>query len=223
MTHHISRFSVVFFVTAVLHPPAAGGKQPDRSPPARENRKSRATGLSLRADLGVDGCTRKHCHNADPFLYLRMQMLFRVSRYAAAGLHTTFLFNYPNDPPDMNTTTFWAMILGVEARGILPTGRNDMWVGVVAGYHRWQWDGKFSGEKTSSWFNAFALGWGFGADHYVNPRLGIGFSFYMYKPWPRKMCTGNGGKECPRLTGQDKDEIGVWWSVGFSTTYHLPF
>lgn len=174
----------------------------------------------LRADLGVDGCTMGHCHNADPFFYLRAQMLFRAFKYVAAGLHSAILFNHSSDPSGVDTTAFWSTILAAETRCIIPYRRIDAWFGAVLGYFRWQWDGRMEGERGRIWFNAFSLGWGFGTDYYINSKVGIGFSFYVYKPWPREMCLIYGGEECTGLSPEAKDEIGFWWTLGFSATYH---
>jgi hypothetical protein len=212
-------------------PPAAA--PPATPPPAAAPKPKvaeRIKGLLIIGGFGVDGCTDNFCDpgggalSQDPLVYIRVQALYRFLKYIAAGLHIAFPFSYADNEPSGYDVTFWNVMLGAEVRGIFPWRKLDFWTGLVFGYWRWQGDGE-NGQSLSSWFDTFALGWGFGADYYITPRIGLGLTFYLYKPFPDQMCDDPampGADKCNDLTSDAKDDIGIWWSLGFAFTYFLP-
>ena len=148
--------------------------------------------------------------------------------YLAAGLHMGFLFQDPDYDEfwfnDTDVDTLWTYILGAEARGILPFKQVDFWMGIVMGYSRWMVDGDWGGDEFDAWMNGFVFGWGFGADYYLFPSIALGLTFYLYKPIYDKLCyeSDRHDDDCDELTSRQEDNIGVWWSFGFTFTYHLP-
>jgi hypothetical protein len=217
-------------MAALLWTANASAQVPPPAAPAGPTIAERSRGFAFIGSFGVDGCTDDWCNDVDPMVFLRVQLLFRIFKYAAVGLHTGFLFQHPDDPPGQDTDVLWNLILGGEIRGIIPWRKVDVWTGFVFAWSRWMWEGEAEilGQTydLSQWMNGFALGWGFGADYFLGRTFAMGFNFYLYKPWYKKLCIKNGDKTCPDLDEPPlnaEDQIGIWWTVGFNLTFLLPF
>lgn len=200
---------------AAAQGPVAAAKQTDRK-----------QGLMLRLGLGVDHCTDDWCDDIDPSASVRLVVGYRFLKYVAVGVHTAFLFG----DPDNGVADFaWNVFLGVEGRGIFPYKRFDFWVSVALGWNRTMLNGDqfVPGQGVVDgryWMNAFALGFGFGADFFITKNIAVGLTFYLYKPWPDKGCydTDVSDRDCIDLSNDVEDDIGLIWSINAMFTYYLP-
>lgn len=188
-------------------------------------------GLMIGLGLGVNGCTDTLCSAAEPLMDLKLHVLARLGRYFAAGLQMAFLFNYKADVSkngiENDTRAFWSLLLAAEARLVLPYRNADFWLGALMGYYRWMYQYTYSDSNGSSdvtdYFNAFVLGGGLGFDYFVHRRFLIGFSFYLYKPIAREVCVDKEMQRGELCSSDRKNDIGIWWSLGITFTYYLPF
>lgn len=194
----------------------------------------RKMGLQLHIGLGVDGCTDNWCEDhdgwteIDPSAGLRMQALFRFLKYGAVGLHLGIMFG---DPDHSEPDRAWSLILGLEARGIYPYKWFDFWGSLVLGYSRTQTEGTghiyiggfdIQGDYRG-WYDGFALGFGAGVDFFISKWFGVGLEFFIYNPWYDEGCTkwNDQATRCWELTDEDRNDIGVIWSVGFHATFFI--
>lgn len=202
-----------------------GGVQPVAETAAPRVISKRDKGLMLRLGLGLDGCTDDWCDNVDPSVNVRFVALYRVMKYFSAGLHMAFLFG---DPDHSYADRVWNLFIGAEGRGMFPYGQFDFWVAVALGYNRTMGKGDIcvpmlGCAEGHSWMNAFALGFGFGADYFITKNMAVGLAFYLYKPWPDEICGEiNNSRDCSEMTQDDLDNIGIIWSINAMFTFFLP-
>ena len=206
---------------AVAQAPPGGASSPGAAAPGAPGMASRDQGLMLRLGGGVDGCTDDWCDHIDPMVGLRLVALYRIMKYVAAGLHTAFLFG---DPDSNYADRAWNLYIGAEGRGIYPYKQFELWGAFSLGYSRFMatreecamgvcGDGQW-------WMNAFAVGFGFGADYYFTRSIAAGLSFYLYKPWPDQLCTDTSisDTDCNDMSKDDLDDIGIIWSISAVVT-----
>jgi opacity protein-like surface antigen len=210
---------------AAAQVPPGGVGGPGAGAPVAPAKAGRDKGLMLRLGFGVDGCTDTWCDHVDPMVNLRVVALYRIMKYVAAGLHMAFLFG---DPDNNFADRVWNLFIGAEGRGIFPYKQFDFWVALSLGYNRTMGALEVCGFGVcvdgQSWSNAFALGFGFGADYYLTKNIALGLSFYLYKPWPDEYCEDSNrtNKVCNELSQNDLDDIGIIWSINAVFTYFLP-
>ena len=223
-------------------PPAPPPADPSYAQPhghAPDEQKTgfaREMGLMMGMGFGATGCTDRWCRDVKPMVGLNISGLFRFFPFAAAGLHMAFLFQHPKDKGGLDRLTSWSMIIGPEARGILPLDflqkslpKLDIWMSLVLGYERDGADGSGTvmGETITSkyWMHAFSLGWGFGADYFITDNIAAGLIFRLYKPWHTKVCSKSTGysKTCSDVESEQRDNVGIHWWIGGSFMYFLPF
>lgn len=199
-------------------------------------RRSRANGFVLKAALGVDGCTNRLCRDVYPLLSTRIGAYYRFLRYLAVGLHLGFLSSHPDDnlvidmplvrPYEPNVDRFWKLVVGLEARGIVPIKRFDLWASILIGYSMWGATGEvedpFQPDRDTDWdgwMHGVLLGWGFGLDFFFHKNMAVGAEFYFYKSWFLEYCNDVLGYTTCRDTSEfQRLDIGLWWSVAFVFT-----
>jgi hypothetical protein len=151
--------------------------------------------------------------------------LFGLSPYGAVGVHVAFLTNHDNPPPETDTELLANLMVGAEARGILPIEDGwSLWAGFSVGYSHWMRYYEVQSEdmatKIEARMNGVFVGGGLGGDYFFFENLAVGVGFYIYKPFYWKRCQENGGgRACEGLSDQDKEKIGIYWDVGATITY----
>lgn len=200
-----------------LAPPPPGG-----TPVAAKKAFSRNKGFMLSLGFGGTGCTGDLCDTEwqEPMVYVRMQALFRVARYVALGLHTSFNFFYPKDVPSEVTVTIWEVMLAFEGRGIIPVGPVDIWFGIAFGYlgHTVKTEG--SGGWEEIWYHGMGFGFGAGVNYFFNRVISLGLAFWLTKPWFGKGCYNASfvsEGDCGDV--EDQDGFGITWSLGLNLTF----
>lgn len=226
---------LILSLVAAPSPAQPGSSSPAPGSGASSSKQGvgpRNRGLMLKGSFGVTGCFDEACSDAeaDPLVGIQVVALARLHRHFAAGLHLAFGFALPDDEGDQETIAYWSFILGLDVRGILPlfNDKLDLWVNLILGYGRAMWD--FDVEvmnrtyEVNNWANAFAVGWGAGADYYINKNMAVGGSITHYRLYPRKYCTDSeDGKECERVSGSERQFFLGWWALMGTFTYFLPF
>lgn len=196
---------------------AAAGRPTDM-PPNRER------GVMLQVGLGVSDCTDNWCLSwshgeIGPLLGVPVVAMFRINQHVAAGVHGAFLFgNGKEDSLDLA----WHIAVGAEVRGYLPYKIIDPWMGLTLGFARSMVMGENGNSTFNGWQNGFMLGFGFGADIYVLPKVAVGASFYLYKPWYDEYCLRDeesNSTECVSLSDRMKNDVGIVWTVTANVTF----
>lgn len=197
--------------------------------PATAQPAERRRGLELNLGLGVAGCTDWACAGFDPSAHTRLEVLFRIVPYFAAGLHMGFQFGNPDRTLERWVDRGWSMLLGGELRGILPVGKLEAWVGLALGFMRMQIDedNNDPNEIDRWWTNGFGLGVGFGTNYFVHPKVALGLDFWLYKGFFDEGCTyqndGNTRTEtCGTFSDDERAQIGIVFTFGLSATFFLP-
>jgi hypothetical protein len=172
-----------------------------------------------RLGFGVNGCTDRWCEEVDPMVFVRLQGLYRIMEFVAAGLHANFMLQDPDEVlhPDIDRMTL--MVFGAEARGIFPYKQLDAWSGLTIGYGL---AGELNGGDAESWTHGLVLGWSLGADYYVTDHLGLGLGLQIYKPFFYRRCEDREGSSgCESLNSSEREKVGIWWVLGLDLVYHF--
>lgn len=204
--------------TMLLLPQVAEAQTP------RRNR-----GLDITLGLGMAGCTDWECAGFDMSAHTRLQVLYRVVRHFAVGAHLGFQFYEPNRRLASYYDLAWSMVIGPEVRGILPVGRLEAWLGFTMGYMRFQVEQENDSwsDVDVVWGNAFALGFGFGAQYFVHRRVALGLDFWVYKGFFNEMCSFENDSDttverCTDLNDDERSGIGVTFTFGVNITFYIP-
>ncbi len=200
---------------------------PVRSAEAQNAPRSR--GLDFTLGLGVAGCTDAYCAGFDPSAQVRLEILYRPLRYMAVGAHLGWQFVDPDRNQPSWVDWGWSMLLGPEIRGILPVGPLEAWMGLTLGFMRQQIDmeNQSAADIDRAWSNGFGLGFGFGTQYFVHPKVALGLDFWLYKGFFDEACTyENDGDPreqlCGSLSRHEKAAIGVVFTFGAVVTFFLP-
>ena len=178
--------------------------------------------ITLELGVGGSGCT-DDCNDAfRPLAGLRLQGLYRLHRYAAAGLHLATLFLDANSEADITTV---AIMAGAEGRLLLPVLRKaELWTGLTLGYVHHQSAAGDDWNNAKRSLSGFGLGWGFGASYRIRERVAVGVSFWLYAPFFRRTCYEEDGldKQCEDLdVDNPSKDFGLYWTVGANLTVYL--
>lgn len=222
MNHRTSRILMAAVTTLALLVGMARAQ-------AQAQTQQRQRGLDFTLGLGVAGCTDTVCSGLDPSAHLRLQVLYRVIPYFAAGAHLGFQFVDPDRNANRYIDLGWSTLIGGEVRGILPVGPLEAWLGLTLGFMRHQIDQENNDVAfiDRAWTNGFGLGIGFGAQYFLHPKVALGLDFWLYKGFFDKWCTyQNDGpietEACGHLNDDERAEIGVVFTFGLTATFFLP-
>jgi hypothetical protein len=181
----------------------------------------RHQGVMVQVGLGVAGCNGTDCEHIDPGASLRLDALYRFHRFGALGARLAFALLEPD--ADSRDRRFWNLDLGVEARGILPVKRFDLWVGLSLDFTRQFQDGAQGGYAWDTRKDGFALGFGLGIDLFVMSRLAVGVAFRGHRPYLTRSCStlrlpdGDTQTACDAVEGSP---LGIVWSLVVSATLY---
>ena len=167
----------------------------------------RSGALSLRTGLGLNGCTGGRCDRLAPMLYTRLDVDYRLLPYLAVGVHFAALFQAAKYPTYDDAGRQWDMVLGPEARVIMPLEAVDLWVGAMIGYAR---TSRSLALAESRW-QGFSFGAGLGGDYFiVQDRFTVGAEAWFYAPVHLRVCTRfDGPQTCsgPSAAGRGRGAI----------------
>ena len=154
--------------------------------------------------------------------YGQAQLLFRVKRFFAVGVHFSAHFFKPKFEGTGKARVVQIHV-APELRGLVPLGRAELWAALTFGYFRHMieaphWETRL---QESDWYHGFSFGWGFGAHYYVLPAVALGGALWFHKPAITRHChtSGLGFRSCERVDLAYQQWVGFTWSLGATLTF----
>ena len=199
-------------------PPPGGGTVRRQMGPARRS-------LILSVDFGAAafaaGGTSSNTADGETGGGVFFTALWRMFPFLAVGVHGGFA-GVGSSISDYNPLLFAVGV--VEARGILPLGRFDIYGSLGLGYgsiSQSYYDVLNSYDGSVS-YSGPALAIAVGIDWFLSRTFSVGVIGRVYKMFPTRYCINDYtyGDTCGDLA--DDTDPGIAWYAGLAVTYHLP-